>query len=218
MQHMWDDLLTEQDKAVIKQANYDTRGARAFESRVLGERAAVLVIDMQHLIVGEDTPILDAIAHEPMAMGEIAWRAMDTMVPFVNACRDANLPIIYTRIIPRGYTADDTSLDIVTPLAPHTGDHVIDKDYPSSFHDTDLQTHLITHNIDTIILVGNSTSGCVRATAVDGRQRGFCTIVPHECVFDRIEASHKISLLDMWMKYATVISTDETLAYINSII
>jgi nicotinamidase-related amidase len=68
-----------------------------------------------------------------------------------------------------------------------------------------------------VIVVGNSTSGCVRATTVDAQQHGFDVIVPQECIFDRIEASHKIGLLDMWMKYAEVQEREEVEAYVESI-
>ena len=100
------------------------------------------------------------------------------------------------------------------PLAPKDDDLVIDKRYSSAFYGTTLLTHLVQKGVDTIIIVGNSTSGCVRATAVDAKQRGFNGVIPEECVFDRIEASHKVGLLDLWMKYATVMSKDEVLAYL----
>ncbi len=73
----------------------------------------------------------------------------------------------------------------------------------------------VKEKVDTIIIVGNSTSGCVRARAVDAKQRGFSVVIPEERVFDRIEASHEVGLLDLWMKYAVVISKDEVLAYLR---
>lgn len=182
MQKLWENLLSEQDKAVIRAAGYDTRGASAFNSRGVGENPAVLVIDMQRFIVGENVPILEAIAREPIAMGEIAWRAMEVIVPFVESCRESGLSIIYTRIIPHDRTPDDMTLDVVEQLRPDEVDLVIDKNFPSPFYGTDLQTYLVEQQIDTLILVGNSTSGCVRAAAVDGRQRGFNVIIPQECV------------------------------------
>jgi maleamate amidohydrolase len=217
MQHLWEDLLSEQDKAVIRAAGYDKRGASAFDSRGTGENPAVLVIDMQRFIVGENVPILEAVKQEPIAMGEIAWQAMESIVPFVESCRENGLPIIYTRIIPHERSPDDVVLNIVDQLQPNEDDLIVDKNYPSPFYGTALKIHLTQKQIDTLILVGNSTSGCVRASAVDGRQLGFNVIVPYECVFDRIEASHKIGLLDMWMKYGTVLPTANVLQYVHSI-
>ena len=150
-------------------------------------------------------------------MGEIAWRAMETIIPFVDTCREAGFPIIYTRVIPRDRQADSPALQIVSPMQPKNGDQVLDKNYSSAFYGTGLLTHLNLQRIDTVIIVGNSTSGCVRATAVDARQMGFRVMVPLECTFDRISASHKISLLDMWMKYATVVPVKTAYEYISAL-
>lgn len=214
MTNIWNDILSEQDKAVITKAGYDKKGAATWDSRVLGSHPALLIIDMQNHLVGDDEPILDAVEKERTAMGEVAWRAMDYIVPFVDVCRDAGLPIIYTRVVPHDRPSTDPSLKIVEPLEPKPSDLVIDKNYSSGFYGTGLVTVLNKQRIDTVILVGNSTSGCVRATAVDARQLGFSVLVPQECTFDRIEASHKIGLLDMWMKYATVVPVEDAGKYI----
>jgi len=217
MERIWDDILTERDKQVIKKAGYGERGAVSWESRGLGTNPAALVIDMQELTVGRNVPILEAIEDYRTAMGEVAWGAMQHIIPFLGEVRQAKVPVIYTRVIPRGYGPKDAAVQIVEPVAPKEGELVINKDYASAFYGTSLLTHLVQLKIDTIIIVGNSTSGCVRATVVDARQHGFCVMVPDKCVFDRIEASHKASLLDMWMKYAEVISKDEAVAYIRGI-
>lgn len=214
MNFIWNDLLSEQDKAVITKAGYDKKGAASWDSRALGSKPALIIIDMQNHSVGEDEPILKAVEKERTAMGEIAWRAMDFIVPFVEACREAGLPVIYTRVLPRDRQPDEEALQIVEPLKPRPDDLVIDKNYSSGFYGTGLLTILNRQRVDTVILVGNSTSGCIRATAVDARQMGFSVLVPQECTFDRIEASHKIGLLDMWMKYATVVSVDDAYKYI----
>jgi nicotinamidase-related amidase len=217
MGHPWDDLLSEQDRAVISQAGYDQRGAVSWDSRALGKTPAVLIIDMQRILVGQDVPILDAVKEERLSMGQIAWRAMEHIVPFIETCRNAELPIVYTRVIPRGRSADEDAVQIVEPLAPAEEDWILDKNYSSAFYGTSLLTHLNKLRADTVIVVGNSTSGCVRATVVDARQMGFSVLVPQECTFDRIEASHKIGLLDMWMKYATVVPIEEALAYVTGL-
>lgn len=217
MDHIWDDLLTEQDKTVITKAGYDQHGAASWDSRALGQNPVLLVIDMQNHLVGKNVPILEAVEDERTAMGEIAWHALDIIEPFIKNCRDAGIPIIYTRIIPESRQPDEDSLQIVAALKPHNGDIVLDKNYSSAFYGTGLLNHLHRNRADTVIIVGNSTSGCVRASAVDARQMGFSVLVPQECTFDRIEASHKISLLDMWMKYAKVVSTAEALNYINNL-
>lgn len=217
MWKLWNALLSEQDKAVIRAAGYDRQGAASWDSRSLGRRPAVLIIDMQHLLVGPDLPILEAIDHYRTAMGHYAWQA----VPFIEAllamARKKRLPVFYTRVLPDRYDASDEAVQIVAALAPRDGERVIDKTYSSAFHGTDLLTRLVQRGIDTLILAGNSTSGCVRATAVDARQHGFHPLVPVECVFDRIQTSHRVALLDLWMKYAVVQSLERVCSYLDGL-
>lgn len=215
---IWEDLLTERDQQVIEKAGYDKEGASSWESRGLGENPMVLVIDMQQLIVGDDEPILDAIEDYRTAMGEIAWDAIDHIQPFLEFARSHDVPVTYTRVVPSSYDdPEHEDLDIVDPVAPEPGETVIDKSYASAFYGTDLLSRLVTGGHDSVIIVGNSTSGCVRATAVDAKQNGFSVILPQECIFDRIEASHKIGLLDLWMKYAEVLETGAVRDYIETL-
>lgn len=217
MWELWNDLLSEKDKAVIRAAGYDRQGAASWDSRSLGRRPALLIIDMQHLLVGPDRPILEAIDHYRTAMGRHAWQAIPAIQTLLAAARAAQAPVFYTRVLPDRYDADDEAVQIVDAVAPRDGDVIIDKARSSAFYGTTLLTRLVQRGIDTLILAGNSTSGCVRATAVDARQHGFHPLVPVECVFDRIEASHRISLLDLWMKYAVVQPLAEVISYLAAL-
>ena len=214
MAKLWDDLLSEQDRAVIEKAGYAEHGAASWDSRELGNRKALVVIDMQRLLVGEDVPILEAVEQERVAMGEIAWKALDPIKSILQVSREAAIPVIFTRVIPEGRDPDDRALHVIDQLTPQAEELVIDKRSSSAFFDTQLDGYLHEREVDTVILVGNSTSGCVRATAVDARSHGYGVLIPEECVFDRIQASHKIGLLDLWMKYATVVPLDEALEYV----
>jgi nicotinamidase-related amidase len=217
-QRIWEDLLSEQDRQVITKAGYDKEGASSWDSRGTGTNPMVLVIDMQRLVVGEDVPILDAIDDYRTAMGEIAWDAIDHFEPFLDFAREQGLPVTYTRVVPSSY--DDPhheDLDIVDPVAPKDGETVIDKSYASAFYGTDLLSRLVRGGHDSVIIVGNSTSGCVRATAIDAQQNGLDVILPQECLFDRIEASHKIALMDLWMKYAEVLEREEVEEYVREV-
>ncbi|WP_049901344.1 isochorismatase family protein [Halococcus agarilyticus] len=217
-EHIWDDLLTERDRRVIEKAGYDEAGASSWDSRGLGTDPLVLVIDVQRLVVGEDEPILDAIEEYRTAMGEIAWNAIGEIEPFLDFARENDLPVAYTRVVPSSYDdPDHEDLDIVEPVAPEPGETVIDKTYASAFYGTDLLSRLVRGGHDSVIIVGNSTSGCVRATSIDAQQNGFDVILPQECLFDRIEASHKVALLDLWMKYAEVLERDEVETYVEEI-
>lgn len=87
-------------------------------------------------------------------------------------------------------------------------DAVYTKRMPSAFFETPLQSFLVWHKIDTVVLTGGSTSGCVRATAVDSLSRGYRTIVPVECVADKHESYHFANLTDLHLKYADIVTTD----------
>ncbi len=92
-------------------------------------------------------------------------------------------------------------------------DVVINKRMASAFHETNLQSLMVWHRCDTVIVTGGSTSGCVRATVVDSLSRGYRTVVPEECVADKHESPHFANLYDMAVKYADVLPVAEVLAY-----
>jgi len=103
-------------------------------------------------------------------------------------------------------------VDIDPRLDPKPEELIIRKKFPSSFFGTPLVSYLIAQSIDTLIITGTTTSGCVRATVVDALQYGFRPIVPVECVGDRAREPHEANLFDMDMKYADVIPLKEVLA------
>ena len=94
---------------------------------------------------------------------------------------------------------------------------VMRKDSPSAFWGTPLMGHLNYHNVDTIIACGETTSGCVRASVLDGCTNRYRMIVVEECVFDRHEAAHAINLFDMHQKYADVLPLAEVLEYLGEV-
>ena len=95
------------------------------------------------------------------------------------------------------------------------GDIVINKRMASAFFETNLGSLFTWHRVDTVIVTGGSTSGCVRATVVDSLSRGFRTVVPEECVADRHESPHFANLYDMALKYADVLPVSEVLAFMK---
>ena len=94
-------------------------------------------------------------------------------------------------------------------------DIIINKRMASAFHETNLNSLFSFHRIDTVVVTGGSTSGCVRATVVDSLQRSFRTIVPEECVADKHESPHFANLYDMALKYADVVPVAEVLEYLK---
>ena len=98
----------------------------------------------------------------------------------------------------------------------HGRDLIYCKRMPSAFFETPLQSLLVWHQVDTVIITGGSTSGCVRATAVESLSRGYRTIVPEQCVADKHESYHFANLTDMQLKYADVVDVQETLSWLET--
>jgi len=98
----------------------------------------------------------------------------------------------------------------------HQNDVIYLKKMPSAFFETQLQSLLVFHQVDTVILTGGSTSGCIRATGVDSLSRGYKTIVPEECVADKHESYHFANLTDLALKYCDVLDVSEVLNWLDS--
>ncbi len=220
----WDDLLTETDQEVIRKGGYGQR-------RGLGSNPAVLVIDPQHNYLGDDKPILDQIKDWPSGVGRSAWQAVPHIRRILETARSKGAPVFYTRQVhiragfdnfalkahrdPGAYQDGAKGTLIVDQLAPQPGELVIDKTGASAFKGTPLATYLVRSKVDSLIILGGTTGGCVRASAVDAVSSGFDAAVVWDCVFDRIELSHKAALLDLWMKYCDLMSCDEILEYLE---
>ena len=107
------------------------------------------------------------------------------------------------------------ALDPRLAIAP--SDYVVNKLMPSAFHETNLQSLMVWHGCDSIIVTGGSTSGCVRATVVDGLSRGYLVIVPEECVADLHESPHFANLYDIHKKYADVLPVSQVMDYYRGV-
>ena len=228
---IWDDLLSEHDQRVIGARAQSSSAAKAAVPRDkgFGERPALLNIDMNVGAVGENRPIFEQLDTYPSACGPFAWAAIPYQQEIIAAARAAGIPVISSIQTLRashqlaGYDDQDYSHSELNPqsefqaeVAPQPGDLVIEKYCASVFFDSPLLRILQEKKIDTLLLMGNSTSGCVRATAVDGSYYpGLRMCVVEEAVFDRFELSHKAALFDINMKYAKLVSTTEALDYFN---
>jgi nicotinamidase-related amidase len=183
-----------------------------------GKKAAIINIDLQRAYTD-----IDAFA--------TAYQTHPQQIEFINTistiARSTGMPVIWTHVAYMGNADDagiwgtrtDTSDSLQNikvgseraELDPrleinHQTDALIIKRMASVFHETFLQSLLIWHQVDTVILTGGSTSGCVRASAVDALSRGYRVIVPEECVADKHEIPHFSNLCDMMLKYADVVS------------
>jgi maleamate amidohydrolase len=183
--------------------------------------------------------VQDNAGRYPLACGEAAFAATDQMVRLLTASRAAGIPVFFTRYVVdpvnddvgmfhrkigagvgRGdnlYFAGTHGAEIVAELRPLPTEIVIDKKKYSAFFGTPLLALLIDRRVDTCIIVGDSTSNCIRTAAVDAMQYNFFTIIPEEAVFDRLPISHKINLFDINRSYGDVVSVDEVLAYLANL-
>ncbi|MEM6682575.1 MAG: isochorismatase family protein, partial [Pseudomonadota bacterium] len=98
----------------------------------------------------------------------------------------------------------------------YDADYLYDKRMPSAFFETPLQSLLVWHKVDTVVVTGGSTSGCVRATAVDSLSRGYRTIVPIETCADKHESYHFANLTDLQLKYADVVNVQEVVDWLEA--
>ncbi|WP_255197805.1 isochorismatase family protein [Halorarius litoreus] len=183
-----------------------------------GDVPVVLAIDLQRHLFGDDVPIEQSVAGYRTSMGAVAYRALEHIEPLLEAAHDADVPVVYTRVIPgakSGLGPED--IDLVDGLDRSEDDLVLDKSYSSAFYGTDLASRLIRRGVDTVVVLGCSASGCVRSTALDAAQLGFAVVTPRECVFDRVQASTAVALLDIDERYGHVWATDEVRAYLAEV-
>lgn len=222
----WDDLLTDQDRQVVARGGFGQRGG-------LGARPAILVIDAQNYMVG---PPPGSSHDYPSACGPAAVAALDRLAALLAAAREVSVPIIYTRFELRRDGSDigayghkrvllstegwclegSEGAQIADAVAPTESDLVLVKKKPSAFFGTPVAGLLVDRAVDTVIVTGGSTSNCVRATAVDAGSFNFRVIIPEDCVFDRIEISHRVSLFDLDRQYADVISSPALIDHLRA--
>ncbi len=230
----WRDSISEVEREVIERGGYGKKNK-------LGERPALILVDLQYNYVGEDKPILEQIDRFPSGAGEAAWRALERTAELIPAARGANAPFVYTVVRRKSVVIDgvetswamtgglvrsagfmsesDPNAKIVAGYEPDpsAGDVEMEKLYASAFFGTALASYLVRRGIDTVLLVGGTTSGCIRSSAVDAYQLGFNVGIVGDCVFDRIPSSHMSSLLDVQMKYGTVLTCDEAVGYLEGL-
>lgn len=223
---VWDKYLTDQDRAVVDLAGFGRRQG-------FGRRTALLVIDVTVNFCGDKRePLLDSVVRWRNSCGEAAWDAADRIAALLDVARATDTPVIYSaglvtdaNPVMSGRWRDKNSRrdedadrkhvgghEIIAPVAPRPGEIVIRKSKPSVFYGTPLDSYLVDLGVDTIIACGGSTSGCVRATVLDGFSRNYRMMVPADACFDRFDASHALTLFDLDQKYADVMTVDEVCA------
>jgi maleamate amidohydrolase len=218
--HCWQDVITPDLLDVY--AHYRRKV-------FVGPAPALLAIDLYEVVYkGGAKPPAQLAKDHPNSCGEYAHAAIEPTKRLLASARAAGLPVLYstgdTRAESRpGFVAatkrkrspvDPADYAIRPEFKPQPQDVVITKQRASVFFGTPLIAHLTQLGVQTLIVCGESTSGCVRATAVDAYSYGFHVVLVEECCFDRSLLSHKINLFDMHHKYADVMHLDEVVAHL----
>jgi len=187
-----------------------------------GRRPALIVVDMTLGFTDPESPL-----------GSDLDGPVEAIQKLLEAARQAEIPVVYTTVayresdkltaaafidkVPVLLTLEAGSrwAKIDPRIAPRTEEPILNKLFASGFFGTGLSSLLTAAGVDTLIVTGASTSGCVRATVVDALQYGFRPVVPREAVGDRNPDAHKANLYDVDSKYGDVVSVEEILEYLD---
>ena len=224
----WVGAIPAEDVARYAAAGYgDAFGAEEFRAISAGTLPALIVVDMTLAFVD---------GRWPTGAPDTGWPAVAATAELLAEMRRLGYPVYFTKLyadpshVPfpgqkgrwktsarrppaEGLPPGDV---IVDELAPAPDELVICKSHkPSGFFGTELASLLVYDKVDTVVVTGLTTSGCVRATAVDAFQYNFDVVIPFECVADRSQISHKVNLLDLHMKYADVAPLAHVIDWLN---
>ncbi len=196
-----------------------------FDGRIgFGKHPALLIVDFINAYITEGS-----LLYSPDVV-----TAVDETIPLLEIARAKKIPVLYTKVLYNKNFLDggifvqkvpvlktliegEPLAEIVVQLSPVESDIIIVKQYASAFFGTPLAPTLTSLGVDTLILTGCSTSGCIRASAVDGMQYGFRVIVPRECVADRHPGPNEANLFDINSKYGDVMAKSEVMEYLRKI-
>jgi maleamate amidohydrolase len=208
----WMALIPDSDRRTYRSGGF-------LSGLAAGARPALVVIDCTWSFCGSQGLTLEqAIEEFHTACGPAAWDALPRIATLIDLFRARGLPIVFTHSDVRDtpFTGKATKSrrppstkphaeDFPPPVTPLPDEWVLAKTKASAFFGTPLTTWLVREQVDTLVFCGVSTSGCVRASVVDGFSHGFATVVVDDCCFDRSEFAHAANLFDMAAKYAAVV-------------
>lgn len=222
----WDGIISEDEQRAYRAAGFGRKTG-------LGTKPALLIIDVQYRTIGtRPAPFWESIKEFPTSCGQVGWDAVDKIGTILATFRERGWPVLYPHVAPKesfdsGRLSDKVpaimsvpakGYEFVAEVAPLPSDILLPKKHPSAFFGTPLVSYLINLGVDSLIVTGCTTSGCVRGSVVDAFAYNFRVAVPSDAVYDRSAVSHAVNLFDMSEKYADVMTTAEcveTLAAIN---
>lgn len=220
----WRDYIPEGDHALMSALAAPSR-------RPIEQPFAVIAIDMVQAFFGTSPkPVPEAIGEYATSCGERAWESLEGAAEVLDGARRVQAPVIWTRPDSQyaGRAGRSTQLnrhdgpvgygEFLPQAAPTADEYILDKPRASAFWHTALEPLLRSLNLQTIVLIGGTTSGCVRATAVDAYSYGFDVHVIEDACFDRFAISHAVTLFDLTAKYASVCTAHEFVSDISSTI
>jgi maleamate amidohydrolase len=214
----WKDLVGEEELKAYEKGGFGKRVG-------FGKHPALINVDMTYCFVdpaysltfGDMSPVVKAVAR------------------LTRVAREVKIPIFYSRrdnrehslsrgiwnlklgISESGYNYDERADQWPPEIGPQPGDIIIHKNKSSSFFGTPLAGMLTYAGIDTLIVMGTATSGCIRATVQDASFYNYRAIVPEECVGDRSRFAHRANLFDMDMKFGDVVNLEEAIQYLKTL-
>jgi len=222
----WTGVIPEEEERRYASAGFG--GAGGF-----GRHPALLIIDVQYRTIGTTrAPYWQAIEEYPTSCGDVGWDAVERIAPLLAVFRARGFPVLYPHVAPKNAATDGGMLArkipsimgidakgyaFVEQVAPVPGDVLLPKKHPSAFFGTPLTSHLIDLGVDTLIVTGCTTSGCVRSSVTDAFALNFKVIVPDDCVYDRAPTSHAVNLWDMNGKYADVMPSGDVIEALNGL-
>ena len=189
-----------------------------------GSKPALVIVDMCRGFTDPESPLVCDLDDTIVAIAELLGKA-----------RAAGFPVIFTTVVYDEFGKQAAAVfiekvpallvlepgskwvEIDPRIAPAEGEPVLSKHFASAFFGTTLASVLASEGCDSVVVTGASTSGCVRATALDAMQHGYRVVVPREAVGDRNRSAHEANLYDLDTKYADVVSLDETLAHVDEL-
>ncbi|HZR91778.1 MAG TPA: isochorismatase family protein [Gaiellaceae bacterium] len=189
-----------------------------------GERPALVVVDVNRGFTDPASPLVCDLDEVVTAIARLldAFRRAGLPVVFTTVCYDdagKQAAAVFLEKIPALVVLEPGSqwVEIDPRIAPREGEPVLSKHFASAFFGTTLASLLASAGCDTVVVSGASTSGCVRATALDALQHGYRVVVPREAVGDRNPAAHEANLYDLDTKYADVVSLAEALERVDEL-
>jgi maleamate amidohydrolase len=222
----WESFIPAEERRIFETAGFGVRQG-------FGRQPVLLVVDVVLSFTGSSArPVLEAIGEFETSCGSSAWETLPRIRHLIDAARAAGRPVVYTKgSVMQKTQCGDTVKSITDPVdiariygapihpevAPQPGEFVLEKTKASAFFGTPLATYLNRMRADCVLICGTSTSGCVRATAVDAWSYGFPTFVVEEACFDRSRFFHLATLFDLNAKYATVVTLDEAVEHLRSL-